>query len=59
MLSKAKKNGEIRKDTDLECTAKLFRYSFIGLAYSSCIDKGLDTEALHKLFLRFYKMIKI
>jgi len=59
MLSKAIENGEIKPKIDIECTAQLFRYSFIGLSYSSCLDKGLDTEQLQELFLKIYKMIKI
>lgn len=50
--------GEIRKDTDVEKTAALFRQTFMGMSYEESFFDGLNVNTLEANFEYLYSMLK-
>ena len=51
VIQKAKENGEIKQDTDVQKSASLFRQVFLGLSYEQSFLNGLNVEELKDKFL--------
>lgn len=51
-------SGEIRRDTDVEKTAALFRQTFMGMSYEESFFDGLNVNTLKENFEYLYAMIK-
>lgn len=50
--------GEIRKNTDVEKTAALFRQTFMGMSYEESFFDGLNVNTLEANFEYLYSMLK-
>ena len=53
-IQKAKENGEIRQDVDVDLTGYLFHYTFYGSSYIEAIEIGLDVKQLKEIYYRLY-----
>ena len=51
-------SGEIKKDTDVEKTAALFRQIFLGMSYEESFFDGLNVNTLKEKFDYLYSMLK-
>ncbi len=51
-------SGEIRRDTDVEKTAALFRQTFMGMSYEESFFDGLNVNTLKENFEYLYETIK-
>ena len=58
VIQKAKKNGEIKQDTDVQKSASLFRQVFLGLSYEQSFLNGLNVEELKDKFDYLYSLLK-
>ncbi len=59
VLKQAKKNGEIKKDINIDILSELFEDMYCGIAYSGIVyPEGIEVEKLDKTFNFIYKMIK-
>ena len=58
IIQKAKDNGEIRPDTDVERAATMFRQMYLGLSYEQSFLNGLDVEELASNFRYIYSLLK-
>ena len=58
VLKKAKENGEIREETDIDKTAVLFRNVFIGMSYEHAFLNGLNVHKLAEEFKYIYSLLK-
>ncbi len=58
ILKKAKKNGEIRKEIDINVLSDLFEDIYCGISYSGIVyPEGIEIERLKKAFYFIYDMI--
>lgn len=58
VLKKAKKQGEIRKDLDIDTLSDLFEDIYCGISYSGIVyPEGIEIERLEKAFHFIYKAI--
>ena len=58
MIQHAIDSGEIKKDTDVEKTAALFRQIFLGMSYEESFFDGLNVNTLKEKFDYLYSMLK-
>jgi len=58
VIQKAKENGEIKQDTDVQKSASLFRQVFLGLSYEQSFLNGLNVEELKDKFDYLYSLLK-
>lgn len=58
VIQKAKDSGEIKKDTDVDRTAELFRQVFLGMSYEQSFLNGLDVKKLKDNLNCLYSMLK-
>ena len=58
VLKKAKENGEIREETDIDKTAILFRNVFMGMSYEHAFLNGLNVHKLAEEFKYIYSLLK-
>lgn len=58
VLKKAKENGEIREETDIDKTAVLFRNVFMGMSYEHAFLNGLNVHKLAEEFKYIYFLLK-
>ena len=58
MIQHAIDSGEIKKDTDVEKTATLFRQIFLGMSYEESFFDGLNVNTLKEKFDYLYSMLK-
>ena len=47
----AVKNGELRKDIDVENVILLYHHVFMGMSYEMSLFNGLDTDLLYSSFM--------
>lgn len=59
VILKAKNSGEIRKDTDVEKAARMFRQIFLGMSYEDSFFDGLDVNKLKESFEYYYSILKV
>lgn len=59
VILKAKNSGEIRKDTDVEKAARMFRQIFLGMSYEDSFFDGLDVNKLKESFDYYYSILKV
>ena len=54
----AVKNGELRKDIDVENVILLYHHVFMGMSYEMSLFNGLDTDLLYSSFMCLYDGLK-
>ena len=57
-IQKAKENGEIRQDLDVEETASMFWHVFFGISFEQSFFKGLNIKQLSKKLHSIYSLLK-
>lgn len=57
-IQKAKENGEIRQDLDVEETASMFWQMFFGTSFEASFFQGLDTQKLSRSLHFLYSLLK-
>lgn len=57
-IQKAKENGEIRQDLDVEETASMFWQMFFGTSFEESFFQGLDTQKLSRNLHFLYSLLK-
>ena len=57
-IQKAKENGEIRQDLDVEETASMFWQMFFGTSFEESFFQGLDTQKLSRSLHFLYSLLK-
>ena len=57
-IHRAKENGEIRSDLDVEETALMFWQMFFGMSFEQSFLQGLDTKKLSQKLHFIYSLIK-
>ena len=57
-VEKAKENGEIRQDLDVEETASMFWQMFFGTSFEESFFQGLDTQKLSRSLHFLYSLLK-
>lgn len=58
IITRARDNGEIRADVNIEDTVSLFYYVYIGMGYEQSYINGLDVEEMERYFRHIYSLIK-
>ncbi len=59
VIQRAKDNGEIKKNTNVIETARIFRHIFYGISYEHAFLNGLNTDELRENFNYIYSLIKV
>lgn len=57
ILEGAVKSGEIRNDINCFATAETFVYNFYGMTFWDCLDSGLNSDHLRRLYMAQYKLL--